>query len=110
MEKLDFPGYQYEFRPIDMTYSFDGLVDLDLGFNFLDSDVREDNKKWHYPCVAKLECEVKVEEPVDYLALTMVLGQSLYHNVPQRWKYFQIFYLQIISVPDNGSFPSHRTL
>ena len=95
MEKLDFPGYQYEFRPIDMTYSFDGLVDLDLGFNFLDSDVREDNKKWHYPCVAKLECEVRVEEPVDYLALTMVLGQSLYHNVPPRRKYFQIFYPQI---------------
>ena len=76
MEKLDFPGSQYDFRPIDMAFSFDGLVNLDLGFNFLDKTIREDNKKWHYPCVAKLECLAQVEESTDYLALAMVLGQS----------------------------------
>ena len=77
MEKLDFPGSQYDFRPIDMTFSFDGLVHLDLGFNFLDRKIRENNKKWHYPCVAKLECLVQVEESADYLALAMVLGQFI---------------------------------
>ena len=75
MEKLDFPGSQYDFRPIDMTYTFDGLVTLDLDFLFTDPNIRVNNKKWHYPCVAKLECEVQVEEPTDYLALSMVLGQ-----------------------------------
>ena len=80
MEKLDFPGSQYEFRPIDMTYSFDGLVNLDLGFNFLDANIRDNNKKWHYPCVSKLECQVQVEEPTDYLALTMVLGECSVQN------------------------------
>ena len=75
MEKLDFPGSQYDFRPIDMTFSFDGLVNLDLGFNFLDRNIRENSKKWHYPCVAKLECQAQVEESTDYLALAMVIGQ-----------------------------------
>ena len=75
MEKLDFPGSQYDFRPIDMAFSFDGLVNLDLGFNFLDRNIRDNNKKWHYPCVAKLECEAQVEQATDYLALAMVLGQ-----------------------------------
>jgi len=77
MEKLDFPGSQYDFRPIDMAFSFDGLVNLDLGFNFLDKNIRENNKKWHYPCVAKLECQAQVEESTNYLALAMVLGSSV---------------------------------
>ena len=90
MEKLDFPGSQYDFRPIDMTFSFDGLVHLDLGFNFLDRKIRENNKKWHYPCVAKLECLVQVEESADYLALAMVLGQFITITVRPVYTTFSI--------------------
>ena len=75
MERADFLGYEYEFSPLNSSYISSQPLQLDLGFNFLDRNIRENNKKWHYPCVAKLECQAQVEESTDYLALAMVIGQ-----------------------------------
>ena len=64
MERADFLGYEYEFSPLNSSYISSQPLQLDLGFNFLDSAVRADTQRWHYPCLASLECSVVVAEEV----------------------------------------------
>jgi len=77
LERLDFPGFQHEFKPLNSSYITNKPVTLDLGFNFLDSAIKSDPKKWHYPCIAKMECVLIQEESADLMALGMVVGASL---------------------------------
>ena len=56
MERADFVGTEYEFRPLNSSYINNNPISIDLGFNFLEDAVRADTKKWHYPCVANMEC------------------------------------------------------
>lgn len=77
MERADFVGTEYEFRPLNSSYINNNPISIDLGFNFLEDAVRADTKKWHYPCVANMECSVTIEEETDLMALAMVIGASL---------------------------------
>ena len=74
LERLDFPGFQHEFKPLNSSYITNHPVTLDLGFNFLDATIKSDPKKWHYPCIAKMECVLVQEESADLMALGMVVG------------------------------------
>ena len=75
MERLDFQGHQYEFKPIQSTSHFGRTLNLDVQFNFLKKEIQADSKKWHYPCIVKLECHTEVETEVNYAALAIVMGE-----------------------------------
>jgi len=77
LERLDFPGYEYELKPVNSSYITDDDLKIDLGFNFLKDAIKQDTKKWHYPCLAKLECEIVTKEETDYLSLAIVMGASV---------------------------------
>ena len=77
MERADFVGTEYEFRPLNSSYINNDPISIDLGFNFLEAGVRADTKKWHYPCVANMECSLTVEEETNLAALAVVIGASL---------------------------------
>ena len=77
MERLDFSGYQYEFKPRNGSLNLNEPVKLNVDFTFLDTNIKNDLKKWHYPCLASLECELIREESTDYVALAIVMGSSL---------------------------------
>ena len=76
MERMDFSGYQYEFKPKNGT-SLKEPIKLNVDFTFLDSNIKGDLKKWHYPCLASMECELIREETTDFVALAIVMGSSI---------------------------------
>jgi len=74
LERLDFHGHQHEFKPLKLSSHFGRTLQLDVQFNFLNKDIRADSKKWHYPCIVDMECQVEVETLVNYKALAIVMG------------------------------------
>ena len=77
MERLDFSGYQFEFKPRNGSLNLDEPIRLNVDFTFLDPTIRADLKRWHYPCISSMECELIREKTTDYMALAIVIGCSV---------------------------------
>ena len=48
---------------------------VDLGFNFLTDAIKLDTKKWHYPCITRIDCSITTEPTTDYLAVAAMMGE-----------------------------------
>lgn len=76
-ERLDFPGFQHQIKPINSSFITKGPVLVDLGFNFLTDAIKLDTKKWHYPCITRIDCSITTEPTTDYLAVAAMMGTSI---------------------------------
>ena len=60
---------------------------VDLGFNFLTDAIKLDTKKWHYPCITRIDCSITTEPTTDYLAVAAMMGE-----LEQQKKILQLHY------------------